>query len=206
MRKLAMIAVTLAACATTGVNTVSPPSDVAVDEAANPPPSFGAGSRMMVQLTQPLGAGISYAGERFSATVAEPVLGTDGEVLIPAGAQVAGRVAEVRSSQGAESTATLVLAVDELQSNALTFPLRARIIGVDPQAAQHGLSWKMMVGSFDGGVLGSIVGQQKSTVAGPFTGRAGGTLISLGRDPAQQLLPAGTALAIELEQSIPELE
>lgn len=95
MNKLALACVvTLAACATTGLNAVAPPSDVAVNAMASPPPSFGAGSRMMVQLTQPLGAGISYVGERFSATVAEPVLGTDGEVLVPAGAQVFGHVSE----------------------------------------------------------------------------------------------------------------
>jgi len=207
MRRLFLACMTLSACATTGATTVAQPGDVAVDEQANPPPGFGAGSRMMVQLTQPLGAGISYAGERFSATVADPVLGTDGEVLVPAGAQVFGHVADVRPAQGTDQPAMLVLAVDELQANGMSFPLKARIIGSDPMAAQHGVDWKNVVGStLDGNRPGAIVGQSRSTVAGPISARAGGTLISLGNQEGMQHLPAGTALALELEQSIPELE
>src|SRR5947209_8235404 len=74
MRKVLIgLAAVLSACAayTSGTTSVSPPT--AGGYVTNAPPSFGTGSRVMVQLTQPLGSGISYPGERFTATVAEPV-------------------------------------------------------------------------------------------------------------------------------------
>ena len=204
----------LTGCAELGqtpvASTTTPPSNdyVGYQPAAplpNPAPNqlgTEAGGRLMVQLDQPLGADISHVGDRFQAPIAQPVFDGSGRQLIPAGAQVVGHVVDVHPGSLTEPGA-IALNFDELDMDGRAFPLAARVIGTDTQAHLHGVNWKYVVGGgVAGGVLGAILGHRTGAVAGAALGAGAGTLISLGKNRADAKLPAGTALAIELQQPI----
>jgi hypothetical protein len=204
MRKLLILAVALAAACATSPGFIAPPAGT---YATNPPVHFGKGSRMLVQLTQPLGPGISFAGERFVAVVAEPVRDPQGAVVVPVGAQVIGHVSDVGLPIGAGQPPTLVIDFDELQFAGMSFPLNARVIGTDPLAPQRGAAWKNVVGvNTNGNMMGAVVGYSRGAVAGVPSGRPTGSVISLGTGIKQGPLPAGTSLGLDVLQDVPGLE
>ncbi len=73
------------------------------------------------------------AGDRFFATLADDVLGANGEVLIPAGATLNGRVAESRESRGPDQPTVLAVEVELVTSGGHTFPLYASVIELEAE-------------------------------------------------------------------------
>jgi hypothetical protein len=97
-----------------------------------------AGRRMLVQLGEPIGLGTSHAGQRFRATLAQPVADDAGRLLIPPGSVVTGHVADLQP-------AFVALAFDEIRIGDVTYPLSAEVIGTDIDAAHHAPDWRRVV-------------------------------------------------------------
>jgi hypothetical protein len=192
------LAVLLAGCA---------PSQAASSAASRQPQGRNgaqAGSRLLVQLDQPIGLDESHVGERLSGHLVQRVVDAHGQVLIPAGAPLFGHVADIRTGSGIGQPASISIAFDEIDVRGQRLPIDARVVGADPAAPQHGVDPRNIVGSgVPGGALGAILGQSTGAVAGSAAGAGAGTVISLGMNMQNNQLPAGTALALELERPLP---
>jgi hypothetical protein len=161
-----------------------------------------AGTQLYVVLDQPLGLH-SFIGQRFGARVVQPVVDPSGRPLIPTGAIVTGYVADIRHG-GFGQPAVMSLQLEDLRVDGTVVPIAGRVLATDVEAPRHGVQPSYLVGGAAGGaVLGGILGGGKGALAGALVGGGAGTIISLGRDEGRADLPAGTALAIELEQPIP---
>jgi len=150
------------------------------------------GTQLMVQLDQPLGATFSSPGERFTATVTQAVLDDYGQTVIAPGAKLVGHVAEVRPPL-VDQPGAIALAVDAVNVQGYERPLRARIVGADVEALRRGVN-----PSYAGGEIGAGVG----AVLAPPTASGGATTVSLGMAGAANALPAGTALAVRLDEPV----
>ena len=80
------------------VQPTTPQSTAATSSAPTGPGDVAAGTEIKATLDTPLSTKTSKAGDRFTATVTQPVNGSNGNVVIPAGARIEGEVSE--SEQG----------------------------------------------------------------------------------------------------------
>jgi hypothetical protein len=143
-----------------------------------------------------------HLGQRFSGHLAQPLVDAGGLQVMPAGATVLGHVSDVRPPPDLDQPPLIGLTFDELSGDGRTLPLKAHVIAVDPSATKHGADWQFMTAA-RGSRLGAIVGQQRGEVAGSMVGAGRGTLISLGVEDPEKQLPAGTAIALELDEPLP---
>jgi len=91
------------------------------------------GTGLELRLLRPVGSRISHSGDPVEALVIAPVT-KDGEVLIPPGATISGRVQSVgRLGLGLKrATATLQLQFDSLHlPEGSSFPIRTRLAGIE---------------------------------------------------------------------------
>ena len=93
-----------------------------------------AGTQLHIRLTTPVGSYASQPGDPVNGVLIAPVLSPAGEILLPEGSSVLGRVQRVkRVGLGVKhETATLELAFDRLTlPNNVTLPLASRVYEVD---------------------------------------------------------------------------
>ena len=93
-----------------------------------------AGTQLHIRLTTPVGSYASQPGDPVNGVLIAPVLASDGEVLLPEGSSVLGRVQSVkRVGLGLKhETATLELAFDQvIQPDGATSLLASRVYEVD---------------------------------------------------------------------------
>lgn len=141
-------------------------------------------------------------GDRFTATVAEPVMGANG-AMIPAGAKAVIQVSSVKRSTRAGQPAQIGLAVQTIAWGGRSYPVDATISDVQVESvrnANKGSDAKKVIGgAVAGAILGQILGKDtKSTVIGAATGAAAGTAVAMGTADYEGCIPQGGRIAIKL--------
>lgn len=162
-----------------------------------------AGTRLVATLDTPIGTDVSRVGDPFFATMMTPIVDEQGSVVIPAGAKIVGRVADLRTTRGGEP-AVVGLEVQSISFAGASRPLGARVVEADVQATSRHPSGRAALGGAAGGALiGAILGGGSGAAKGGLVGAGAGTLISLGVSETGARLPSGTRLAIEITQPVP---
>lgn len=184
----------------TGAGTVSPaPAPPTAD--VLPP-----GTDLQVELTQTLGTAASRVGDRFTATVEQPVVAQNGDVAVPRGAVVHGAVTGLDESDHVGDPAAIRLNFESLQIDDQRHPLTAEVVDTDVDIEDRGLedvAEEAGVGAAAGAALGAILtGDLLDTLLGGVLGAGAGTVIGLGTGDVEAALPAGTELHLRTTQRI----
>jgi hypothetical protein len=179
-----------------------------------------AGTEIRAALDTPLSTKTSKPGDRFTATVAEPVRGSNGSTVIPAGARVEGEVAEMEEAKALPALRdkpNLSLRFrDVVLPTGQTLPLTATLISVnnmngkntkkadDEAQMQSGSRNRDIAGNAGiGAASGSAVGP---VFGGPLKGLAIGMLSGggyvLSTKGKEVHLPAQTGMVIRLDQPV----
>jgi len=161
-----------------------------------------AGTELTLALDTTLSSETSQTGDTFSATVVEPIVVDDREV-IPAGSTIEGRVTNAAPAKRGAGQATLALSFGALR---LASGYHTNIAGSfqEVSASKKGRNAAVIGGSAAGGaLLGRILGKDtRSTVIGAIIGGGIGTAVLVGKEREQAVLPADTPFGIRLEQAI----
>jgi hypothetical protein len=141
-------------------------------------------------------------GDKFTATVAEAVMGSNGAV-IPAGARAVVQVTSVDQSENVSDPARIGLVVQQIVVDGKAYPVDATITSASVEqvrtASKGSDAKKVIGGAVAGAILGQVLGKDtKSTVIGAATGAAAGTAIAMGTGDHAGCIPAGGAIAIRL--------
>jgi hypothetical protein len=195
---LLIAALSTAACAGRQAVVESPAAST------SPQVAFGGtvqpGTRLLATLDTPVGTDVSRVGDPFYATLATPIIDEHGGELIPAGAKLMGRVADLRTTRGGEPAA-VSLDIQAITYGGTTRPLSARIVQAGVESTGRRVSGGSILGGAAGGALiGAILGGGSGALKGGAVGAGAGTLISLGTSKTGARLPSGTTLAIETTQ------
>ncbi|MGB6975453.1 MAG: hypothetical protein WBD67_12300, partial [Terracidiphilus sp.] len=138
----------------------SGPDDDIVQVASAGPGVLIAGTAIRVQLLNNLSSSLSQAGEPFRSRVATDVV-ADGQVLIPAGSEIDGRVAEATTG-GFAGHGTLVLRPEKVVlPNGSTYALHAMVVDAPDSNTTVGAEGEIRPGSRlkrDGIEYGGAVG------------------------------------------------
>jgi len=191
---------------------VDPDSDI-VHPAPLPPGTLGEGTVIRVRLMSDLSSSSAKVGDEFRSRVATDVL-QRGQVVIPAGAEIDGKVADVSSGHFG-GHGSILLRPDRVRfANGSTFSLSA-IVGSTPGSntrvdSEGGISPgsrmkrnALMYGAVAGGgaVAGAFIGGPWGALAGGLVGAGVVTTHLLVSHP-QANLESGTVLMLMLTEQV----
>ncbi len=190
---------------------VEPPQR-SVEPPAPPAPrnvetAVASGTTLSLTLNETLSTQTNREGDSFTATLAEPVRDTSGDVVIPAGALVRGRVTQVQKSGHVGETAVLSLAFEQISWPDGSYPLEASVVSANPERVTRQKTGeqvgKVATGAVAGAILGRVLGGNgKGALKGAIVGAAAGTAIAMGTADVDAVLRSGSAMMIRLDQPV----
>lgn len=166
-----------------------------------------AGTTFAVTLNETLSTDRNTPGDGFTATLQEPIVDSDGNVLVPSGATVRGRVTSVKKSGNVGQTAVINVAFESVSFGGKSYPLDATVIEANPerhtrQSTQQ-QAGKVAAGAAAGAVIGRVLGKDtKSTIKGAVIGAAAGTAVAMGTSDVDAVLRQGSTMRIRLDGPI----
>lgn len=190
-----------AASGTTGTagTTAAPPGSAATAPApaAPQPVTLPEGTVITVRLNDRVSSKDSSPGDRFTATVAQPVQ-VDGKDVIPKGAAVTGTVTDAKARGKIKGSATLRLVLDSVTINDKKYDIQTTAVarsmqGKGKRTAEFG-GGGAAAGALIGGLAGGGKGLGIGLLAGGAAGLAGGAFT--GNKDIE--LPAETLLSFKL--------
>ena len=159
-----------------------------------------AGSVIIVRTTAPLQSASARTGQTFETTVEESV-GIDEFSVIPSGSRIRGSITMVTPATRQQSGVIEVVFDRLTLPDGATFPITGKLTSTDSterrQIESDPNARVVLVGG-RGGIGGSIAGAGSGSSNNAILAALGG-LLSQGRDVN---VPAGTALAVELERPV----
>ena len=159
------------------------------------------GTSFSVRLVDPIDTERNKVGDTFRATVSQPVMIGD-EVVIPADADVEGRVVESKSSGHFQGQSAIALTLTRLRMNGKTYALRTN--QYDKQGGSRGKRTAATVGGGAalGAIIGGIAGGGKGAAIGAGVGAGAGTGVQAATKGQQIKLPSETVLNFRLDSAL----
>ena len=162
-----------------------------------------AGTLIDAALARPISAADSRAGDKFVAHVSQPVMATDGGVLIPAGAAIEGTISSVNQAYGAFAPASVRVTVRTITVNGRTSALHARVRSttLPKNPAQPEQRPRTHIGGTEAGTI--LLAAREREGADGSSEIARYTRISLGPPGSRLRLPAGTVFHLRIDDPVP---
>ena len=165
------------------------------------------GTTFAISMNDQVSTQTSKAGDAFTATLRDPIVDAAGNVIVPAGATVRGRVTAVAPSGRVGQTAAIKLAFEAISFGGQSYPLQASVERADVQqqgrTSRTETAGKIAAGAAAGAILGQVLGKDtESTLKGAAIGAAAGTAIAMGTSDVDAVLPQGAEVIIRLDQPI----
>ena len=177
------------------------PSAASSEQTPPPPPppappkkvTLPAGTQLTIRLDNPLDSERNQVGDAFHGSLSNPIV-LDGETVIPSGAEVAGRVADVKSAGRFAGNSVLTLELTSLSVNGRTYNIQTNQWTRAGSGQGKSTATKVGVGTAAGAVLGGIFGGGKGAAIGAAAGAGAGTGVAASKKGQQIQLPAEAVL------------
>ena len=197
----------LMSCSRTPTTTVeaanTSPVTANAPPAPTPPPvySLAAGTLIPVRLTEALDTQRNRTGDRFTATLDEPLV-SGNQVIVPKGTLFTGHVSQAKPSGRFKGHATMALRLDSFELNGRSY----RIQSTTPARVSGGhkkRNWLFIGGGSGGGALiGAAAGGGVGALIGAGAGAAGGTAGAAILGKQQVRLPIESRITFRLQSAI----
>ena len=160
-----------------------------------------AGTRIRVRLVESLSTSRNQAGDKFTATLDEPIVQGD-KVVVPKGAPFHGHVTSAKDSGRLKGRAVLGLTLDSLELNGVTYPIDTS--SSNRTSRSHKKRNFLMIGGGSGlgATLGAVAGGPAGAAIGAGAGAGAGTIGAAATGKKHVSLPAETPLTFALEQPL----
>ena len=172
------------------VPPVAPESEPQAAPAPPPPPpppqkiTIPAGTQLSIRLNDPVSSETNRIGDTFHASLSSPIV-IDGETVIPSGAEVLGRVANVQSAGRFAGQSLLTLELTSLSVNGKTYNVQTNQWSREGKGVGKNTATKVGIGTAAGAILGGIIGGGKGAAIGAASGAGAGTGVSAAKKGEQ---------------------
>jgi len=191
----------------------APPTTPRTRPAASRPPAppamfrLLAGSKMDVAANDTITSRTSKVGDTFTAHVVQDVKNAAGQVVIPAGATVNGKITEVKPAPNPRTPGTLTLAVTSVTVRGNSYPIEAAVDSIETTHKGRGVTGgdaaKVGAGAAAGAILGRVIGgNSKGTVVGGVIGGIAGAGVAAETKDSDIVLPKGAHIIIRLTKEL----
>jgi len=160
------------------------------------------GTTLAVRLAAPISSDSSRVGDTVEATLTDAVV-VDGTVVLPAGSVFTGAVTEVKEAGRVKGRASLTLQFRSIsvtehdESYSIATPM-----AILAPATKGADAAKIGAPAAGGAIIGAILGGKKGALIGAAIGGGGGAAVVLMTPGEEIRLPAGTALALQLDRAL----
>ncbi len=180
---------------------LTPPADT---PSTPPPPrkvTIPAGTPFSVRLVDPIDSATNHPGDVFRATLDSPIT-IDGEVVIPANADVSGRVVQAQSAGHYAGRSEIALELTSLKVNSHSYTLQTD--QYTQQAASRGSQTAKRVGTGAaiGAIIGAIAGGGKGAAIGGAVGAGAGGGVQTATKAQQIKLAPEALLSFRLQSPL----
>jgi len=191
------------------VSTTSSGNTVTRTPGAGAERAFGtvsAGSSLNLASNSRVCTNTNHVGERFTATVSEPVEGSNG-ARIPAGATANIEITELKRSENANDNVVMGFRVVSVSFGGKTYPVSAttnyaRVEKIRNEPKNKDVQ-KVVGGAAVGAIIGSVLGKStKGAVIGAATGAAAGTAAAAATANFEGCVPSGGRITISLDSPL----
>jgi hypothetical protein len=166
-----------------------------------PPIVIAAGTVLTVTVDQNISTKTNRSGDRFAASLAEPVT-VDGTEVFPAGTKATGTVVHAKEAGHLKGGAVLELSLDGLTLQGEKYPIDTSLF----EESTKGRGKRTVVGAGGGAALGAIVGALagggKGAAIGALAGGGAGTAGAAFTGKRDITIPAETRLHFKLRKSL----
>jgi hypothetical protein len=178
------------------------PAPVPQEPPPPPPPIvIPAGTLITVSLLTPVGSKASHVGDRFEASLAEPIVAGE-KVVIPKGASASGTVTTAHPAGRFKGGATLDLALDTVAIHGVPRKIQTAISAEQSKGKGKRTAGMVGGGAAGGALLGGLAGGGKGAGIGALVGAGAGTLSSAFTGNRDINLPAETVVSFKLTSDI----
>jgi uncharacterized protein (UPF0333 family) len=172
-------------------NTARDPSDLPVAF------TVPAGTRLDLVLNDELSSRKNKPGDTFTAKLNADVRDPSGNVVIENGSTVNGTIVAVKPAPNRRTPGTLTVALNTIETNGKTFPIRATIDSVQTEYRTQNINGrdaaKVGAGAAAGAVVGQILSKNtKGTVIGAVVGGIAGAGVAVETKDLDIVLPDGS--------------
>jgi hypothetical protein len=159
------------------------------------------GTAIRVQLQQSLASDHNQSGDRFDATVAEPIV-MAGKTVVPAGAQVSGHVVYAHKAGRLHGIARLRLDLTSMQVNGQSYEIQTS--GTVRRGGNHDRRNLRFIGGGAGGglLIGAIAAGGKGALIGGPIGAGVGVSVAYITANKNIRIPAESHLIFELAEPV----
>jgi BON domain-containing protein len=169
-----------------------------------PPPKkmiIDQGTQLSVRLVDPIDSEKDQAGQTFHATLNTP-LTSDGEEVVPAGSDVVGHIAELKSAGKFAGQSVVVLQLDSITSGGRTYNIQTDQYKKQGSSRGKNTAEKVGGGAAIGAIIGAIAGGGKGAAIGAAAGGGVGGGVQAATKSQQIKLPSETVLNFTLQAAV----
>jgi hypothetical protein len=159
------------------------------------------GTVLSIRLIDSLDSAKNKVGDTFRATLKVP-LTVDGDTVIPAGADVEGRVADVSNAGRFTGKSELNLELMKLTYNGTVYPLQTQSYDKAGDSRGKGTAETVGGGAVLGAIIGAIAGGGKGAAIGSTAGAGAGGATRAAKSGKRITFPSETVLTFKLQQPI----
>ena len=186
-------------------NQTPPTSPPPLETPPPPPPPkkliIDQGTQLSIRLVDPIDSEKNQTGDTFHATLNAP-LTSDGEEAVPAGVELVGHLADVKSAGKFAGQSAVVLQLDSMSSGGKTYNLQTDQYRKDGKSRGKNTAEKVGGGAIIGGIIGAIAGGGKGAGIGSAAGAGVGGGVQAATKGQQIKLPSETVLNFTLQAPI----
>jgi hypothetical protein len=175
---------------------------------ANPAPQSNsnsltvpAGTRLMVRTIDGIDSDKNQVGDKFLATLEQAVY-VNNVLVAPRGAEVYGRLEEVKAAGSIAGKSNLKLALTGIVINGQTVALSTGDYELSAKSRSANTAKKVGGGAAAGALIGAIVGGGKGAAIGAGVGAGTGTAVQVMTRGEQVHVPSETLLEFSLDQPV----
>lgn len=184
-----------------------PPAPVAVEPFPPPPPpppskyTIPAGTVLSVRLIDSLDSSKNRVGDTFRASLDSPIR-TEGEVTIPAGLDIEGRVVEASNAGKYTGHPELGLELTKLTARGEIYPLRTDEYNRSAGGRGKGTAETVGAGAGLGAIIGGIAGGGRGAAIGAVAGAGAGGVARTAQKAPKISFPTETVLTFRLQEPL----
>jgi len=178
-----------------------PPADAQQPPQQQAEITIPSGTAIRVRIDRALNTSRNRAGDRFTATLVEPVT-EQGRVVVPQGTVFAGHVTSSQPSGRFKGRAMMGVTLDSFEVNGARYPVVTSSAG--RVSARHKKRNLVLIGGGSGlgALIGGIAGGGKGALIGAGAGAGAGTVGEAFTGKKEVTIPAETVLAFRLEEAV----
>jgi hypothetical protein len=160
------------------------------------------GTTLSVTLIDSLSSETSKTGDTFRASLATPLVGDDGRVAIPAGAEVEGTVADATAAAHFAGNSNLALQLTRVTVGGKSYDITTAQWAKKGAGRGTRTAETIGGGAAVGALIGGLIGGGKGAAIGAGAGGAAGTGVQAATRGEEVKLPSETRLDFSLTNAV----